>query len=90
MRTVLRDIFAPVKMDVRAETQAPTEEAQEPVPSFQFGGVIVGGESSLAIINDQFVRLGDWIGDYRVLRIGNKEVVLGSDRKTLVLQFGEE
>jgi hypothetical protein len=87
MRAVLRDIFAPVKLDVRAETQTAAEEVQEPVPSFQFGGVIVGGGSPLAIINDQIVRLGDWIGSYKVLRIENKEVVLGSDTKTLVLQL---
>jgi len=86
---VPRDIFARVRLPARAEPQAVTvrEEVSEPLPSLVLKGVVVGGGSSLAIINDQFVRKGEPIGAYKVLRIGKKEVVLGSDKNTVVLQL---
>ena len=89
LRMVPRDIFARVKLPARAGTRAVTvkEEVREPLPSLVLRGVVVGRGSSLAIINDQFVRKGEPIGAYKVLRIGKTEVVLGSDKNTVVLQL---
>ena len=87
MYVVTRDIFAPAALPPRAATQSSGQGALEPAPTLRLRGVIVGGGSSIAIINDQFLRTGDRIGSYRVVRIAEKEVLLSSARKTLRLQL---
>jgi hypothetical protein len=86
-RAFLRDIFAPVKPLLKKVLQPAEPTTSKPAPSLTLRGTIVGGERPIAIINDQFLRQGDQIGEFRVVNIGNKEVVLGSDTKTLVLQL---
>ena len=57
----------------------------KPVPAFNLSGTILGGGSSVAIINSKFLRMGDQINGFRVteisknqvrLRLGDKEIVL--------------
>jgi hypothetical protein len=50
-------------------------------------GVIVGGGDPIAIINGQFVRTGERIGKYKVVRIGEKEVFLRSGNKMAELKL---
>jgi hypothetical protein len=50
-------------------------------------GVIVGGNNSIAIINDKFVRIGEQIDGYKVVRIAAKEVLLKSGNKTIRLRL---
>jgi type II secretory pathway component PulC len=57
------------------------------VKSLKLKGVIVGANHSLAIINDKFVRTGERINGYRVIRIGEKEVLLRSGNKTVKLRL---
>jgi len=47
----------------------------------------VGGERALAIIDDQFVRVGDRIGDYSVVTIRKKDVLLMSESSKLHLEI---
>ena len=63
------------------------QEREEQPPTFRLRGTIVGGERPLAIIDDRFVRVGDRIGDYNVIRIRKKDVLLMSDRTKLHLEI---
>lgn len=87
-RLFVRDIFAPVKSLPKA--QRPTKKgqpAQRQVKSLKLKGVIVGAKHSIAIINDKFVRTGERINGYRVVRIAEKEVLLKSGNKTVRLRL---
>lgn len=87
-RLFVRDIFAPVKSLPKAKR--PTKKGrpvQRQVKSLKLKGVIVGGKHSIAIINDKFVRTGDRINGYRVVRIAEKEVLLKSGNKTVRLRL---
>ena len=87
-RLFVRDIFAPGKSLPRAKR--PTKKgqpAQRQVKSLKLKGVIVGGKHSIAIINDKFVRTGERIDGYRVVRIAEKEVLLKSGNKTIKLRL---
>ncbi len=87
-RLSLRDIFAPGKSLPKAKR--PTKKgqpAQRQVKSLKLKGVIVGGKHSIAIINDKFVRTGERINGYRVVRIAEKEVLLRSGNKTVKLRL---
>ena len=82
---VTRDIFAPLKSLTARKAQ--TEEREEQPPTFKLRGTIVGGKRPLAIIDDRFVRVGDRIGDYSVIRIRKKDVLLMSERTKLHLEI---
>jgi IS30 family transposase len=98
---VLRDIFAPLKSPKKVKSRPtaplksrkkarrrPTEQKpSRPPPSLKLRGTIVGGQRPIAIINDQFVRIGDWIGEYRVVRIGKTEVLLNSGDRKIELEM---
>jgi hypothetical protein len=85
LRKDLIDIFAPVKRPVKAESQPAKKEPSKPVPSFTLGGTIVGGNKPIAIINDQLVWTGDWIGEYKIVKIAKNEVLLRSGNHQTVL-----
>jgi len=61
-------------------------KSKPPGPKLKLKGTIVGGERAIAIINDQFVHTGDRIGEYKVVRIGKKEVLLSYDTKEVTLK----
>ena len=82
---VTRDVFAPLR--VRTAEKSRSEKPQKEPPTFRLKGTIVGGERALAIIDDQFVRVGDRIGDYRVVRIRKKDVLLTSESSKLHLEI---
>ena len=83
----IRDIFSPPESSTDKESLSKKETDEEKVSSFTLKGTIVGGERPIAIINDKFVRTGDWIGEYKVARIGKKEVLLDSDGEKVVLEI---
>lgn len=82
---VTRNIFAPLR--VRTAERSPSEKPQKEPPTFRLRGTIVGGERALAIIDDQFVRVGDRIGDYSVVTIRKKDVLLMSESSKLHLEI---
>ena len=87
-RLFVRDIFAPAKSLPKA--RRPTmkgQPAQRQVKSLKLKGVIVGGKHSIAIINDKFVRTGERINGYRVVRIAEKEVLLKLGNRTIKLRL---
>ncbi|GAJ11370.1 unnamed protein product [marine sediment metagenome] len=84
---VLRDIFVPLKSPKKAQRRPTEQKPSKPLPSLKLSGTIVGGKRPVAIINDQFVRIGDWIGEYKVVRIGKKEVLLDSGNRKIELEM---
>ena len=82
----IRDIFAgPV--DVFAKDESQPEEQPKPPPPMKLKGTIVGGKKTIAIINDQFVRLRDWIGDYQIVKITKDRVFLRSEQQDIILEI---
>ncbi|MBC8433232.1 MAG: hypothetical protein H8D96_15085 [Desulfobacterales bacterium] len=83
----IRDIFSPVKSSLAEKSPAELRQAAIPLSEMELKGTIVGSGKPLAIINDQFVGTGDWIGEYRVIRIGNKAVLLNSGHHQIELEM---
>jgi len=88
LRPIVRDIFVPLKSLKKAKIGTTEQEPSRPGRSLKLRGTIVGGESPIAIINDRFVRPGDTIGDYTVVRIGKTEVLLDAGNREIALEMG--
>lgn len=87
-RDSVRDVFAPLRSLPRGKSQPPRGRGtQRRTSSLKLRGVIVGGNNSIAIINDKFVRIGERIDGYKVVRIEAKKVFLKSGNKTLKLEL---
>lgn len=87
LNTTTRDIFIPLNIPKREEMR-PTEEAEgKSVQQLKLKGTIVGGSRPIAIINDLFVRRGEMIGEYKVIRISEKEVLLDSGDNKIKLEI---
>ncbi len=56
-------------------------------PEMELMGTIVGGGNPIAIINDQFVRVGDLIDEYKLVSIGKREVVLNMDGREVKVEM---
>jgi len=93
LHTVIRDIFLPLASNSKPATgvEAVVKEQAPPIPkpppSFKLRGTVVGKETSMAIIDDQFLRQGDWIGEFRVAEIRKKDVLLESGDQKIVLEI---
>jgi len=88
VKTRIRDIFAaPLPSQLRKIVNA-RQEASKPVlpTTMKLKGTIVGDQNPIAIIDDAFVRKGDRVGDYQVVRIAKDEVLLSSDSNRIVLR----
>ncbi len=83
----IRDIFSPVKSILAEKSPAELEQSAIPLSAMELQGTIVGGGKPLAVINDQFVGPGDWIGEYQVIRIGNTAVLLDSGHHQIELEM---
>jgi hypothetical protein len=88
-RDFVRDIFAPL---IALPKEKPPPKKRQPQPpkrtiSLKLNGVIIGGRNPVAIINDKFVRLGERIDGYKVVRIEKKEVFLKSSNRTIQLRL---
>jgi hypothetical protein len=89
--SVKRDIFRPLKipsaMASRSKKNKPAKSKPTPVPSFKLGGTIVSGGESIAIINGRFLRTGDTIAAFKVVRIEKNKVQLVSGIKNIELKM---
>ncbi len=85
LQQAARDIFAPGQIAERAEA-APGEKPPVQASGLVAKGTITGGGRPVAVINESFVREGDMIGEYRVVKIRKSEVVLKSNSEQLVLE----
>jgi hypothetical protein len=88
---VKRDIFRPLKLPSapagRPRKIRPAKSPPARVPNFKLGGTIVSGKESIAIINDRFLRTGDTIEAFKVVRIENNKVQLVSGIKNIELKM---
>lgn len=89
--SVERDIFRPVTIPSavvsRTSNNKPEKLKPTPVPNFKLGGTIVGGGESMAIINGRFLRTGDSIAAFKVVRIEKNKVQLASGKKKIELKM---
>ena len=90
-QTVIRDIFSSLKAPKKLESPDEEEEKAKPnliqAVTLKLTGILVGGSKPVAIIDGEFIHDGDWIGDYRVSRIGNKDVLLVSNNESITLEM---
>jgi len=84
--THIRDIFAPVQLPTDSEALIRAEQTPGPSGVFELKGTIISGKIPMAIINDKFVRMGERIGEYEIVRINPNEVLLRSGSQEKVLQ----
>lgn len=73
---------------ITTKLESPPEPKKPPPPTvvLKLKGTIVGGENPIAIINNQFVRTGEWIGGYQIVKIDKYKVLLSSDNHQKVLE----
>ena len=89
--SVKRDIFRPQR--VPPAVARPTRKNKTaklkpvPIPSFKLGGTIVSQGESMAIINDRYLRTGDTIAAFKVVRIEEDKVQLVSGGKKIELKM---
>lgn len=84
---VIRDIFSPLKTTLAEKSPAELQRPAIPLSAMELEGTITGSGKPMAIINNQFFRIGDWIGEYKVIRIGNKAVLLDSGQNQIELEI---
>jgi len=91
LQSIERDIFRPLKMPSaaagRTKKNKPAKPKPAPVPDFKLGGTIVSGGEPIAIINDRFLRTGDTIAAFKVVRIEKDKVQLVSGTKNIELKM---
>jgi hypothetical protein len=83
----IRDIFTPVQLPTESKLLTPVETSPAPIGVLELKGTIIGGKEPMAVINDKFVRMGEKIGEYQIVKIDPNEVVLRSSSQEKVLQI---
>jgi len=86
---VNRDIFRPVNRPTLVAKRPKKIKSVKPapVPNFKLGGTVVSEDDSIAIINDRFLRTGDTIAAFKVVRIEKDKVQLVSGLKTIEVKM---
>lgn len=91
--TDIRDIFEPPSIPPEAiqaavtagrAQRAPKEPEPDDIP-LVLKGTLIGGKAPMAIINEKFIRLGEKIDIFRVVRIEANRVVLKAGKHMRVL-----
>ena len=84
---VARDIFTSLKSLKKAKVPRRQTQKPKPLPALRLKGTIVEDDRAIAIVNDHYLRTGDLIHGFRVVRIGKKGVLLDSGRRQLALEM---
>jgi len=79
----LHDPLRPSVHSVAAGHKAALTERQE--PDWQLTAVLISDTRLLAVLNGRTVRVGDDLDGYRVKSIEKNKVVLGKNKRTLVV-----
>ncbi len=77
---------APPPMPIKVESPPEPKKPPPPTIMLELNGTIVGGNNPVAIINNQFLRTGEWIGGYQVVKIDKYKVLLSSGDYQKVLE----
>ncbi|MCX5806843.1 MAG: hypothetical protein NT010_12410 [Proteobacteria bacterium] len=83
---IVRDVFEPGKSARLAETKRKESGEIPPPVQLVLNGMIYSGKNPVAIINGQLQHVGDQIGEYRIIRIGPKEVLLKGEEREITLR----
>ncbi len=81
-----RDPFAPL---VTKSGQILVKKTIGP-KGFIVKGIIYSKTGSVAIIGDEVFKENDTIGDYKIVKIGKKKVILKKNKEILILKLEEE
>jgi hypothetical protein len=86
---VIRDIFSPLHTTEKAAESATARDNDSSEKNLEIilRGTITGKDGAIAIINNKFVRQGDYVGVYRVAYIGEKHVLLESNGVKVKLEL---
>ncbi len=89
--TVEKDPFLDkgLKGEKRVATAAIPKRRRGGLPPLKLNGIIDIAGKKVAIINNKIVKEGDWIARYRILKIGEDEVVALYGRKKRILKIKE-
>jgi hypothetical protein len=82
----IRDIFTPVQLPTESDPLMQVETSPAPIGVLELKGTIIGGKEPMAVINDKFVRMGEKIGEYQIVKIDPNEVLLRSGSHEMALQ----
>jgi len=82
----IRDLFSNLKMLSKIVPEETGKAVEIPKPSFALKGTILGGKNPIAIINGKFLRTGETISGYNVVRISKNEVLLSSGEQEILLE----
>lgn len=83
-----RDLFAPEQRKVSVPARAEAPRVVAPPPQPKLTGILLDGATRRAVLNGQRVSRGDWIGDYRVIRIESEWVMLRKGEEFVRLELG--
>ncbi len=87
LREPVRDLFLPGAVLGRLGTREDASRKTLSVASLKLKGVVKGGGRPVALINDEFVRTGDTVDGYRIVRIEPKEVLVDSGTQIYRLEM---
>jgi hypothetical protein len=85
-QNTIRNIFVPGKSERMAKPQAGDPSLSGFGSPLKLTGTIVGSGKPIAIINNQFLRTGQLIGGFRVVRITKNDVLLRSESQEILLK----
>jgi Tfp pilus assembly protein PilP len=57
--------------------------------SFELRGIIYSNAGSIAMIEEELYKENDRLGDYIIVKIGKKKVILKKGKELLILKLGE-
>jgi len=70
------------------EPQVLTEQEKMNIShELQFNGSILSGKNAVAIINDEFIHVGDTVNGYKVASISEQQVFIDTGRGTIILEI---
>jgi len=89
LNNTIRDVFIPAlamskKKDLPESSSIATLQK---VPAFNLRGIIKGKNNAVAIIDDRFLKENDYLDNYRVKEINEKDVVIEQGGKTIRLEL---
>jgi len=84
-----RDIFTALKFmkEVNVRDELEEEKLEVPTSTWELKGTIIGGGKPMAIIDSQFLKIGDMVGEYELVSIGKKEVWLVSEDEKIKVEM---
>ena len=87
--TPVRDIFDPA-LPIREKNEMTGNSAvasSEKVTDFYLKGIIKSNKNAVAIIDGRFLKENDYVGNYRIKKINEKDVVLEQGGITVKLEL---